>query len=265
MGANSPRAMPLTRPVRTAWVFSSGGPRGFVHVGVLKALAELGHSPDLLVGASIGALVAVVYASGKSAATIEKIALELQPVGLGRLAMGADERFSGSAIADLVRSEIGGVQLERLRIPVVCAAARRSDSSLIGFNVGDAGLAVQASCAIEGQFAPVRIRGDQYVDPDLYQPLPVRLAHQLGATRVLAIDASAHEDKAPPGTERYRAGDLRKRALTEPDARAADITLHPEFGYYVNLSREFRERAISAGYRSTMAAAAKIAALHSLA
>jgi NTE family protein len=95
--------------------------------------------------------------------------------------------------------------------------------------------------------------------------LPVRLARQLGATRILAIDASAHEDKAPPGTERYRAGDLRKRALTEPDARAADLTLHPEFGYYVNLSREFRERAIAAGYRTTLAASTKIAALHSLA
>lgn len=261
-GPDAPRAMPLARPVRTAWVFSSGGPRGFVHVGVIKAMAELGLVPDLLVGASIGSLVAVVYASGRSAGDIERMALDIQPISLGRLAMGGNERFSGSAIADLVRTEIGGTLLERLRIPVVCVAARRSDSQLVGFNAGDAGLAVQASCAIEGQFTPVRIRGDQYVDADLYQPMPVRLARQLGATRVLAIDASAHEDNAPAGTERYRPGDLRKRALTEPDARSANLTLHPDFGYYVNLSREFRERAIAAGYRTTLAAAAQLAALH---
>jgi NTE family protein len=261
-GPNAPRAIPLTRPVRTAWVFSSGGPRGFVHVGVIKALAELGLVPDLLVGASIGSLVAVVYASGKSARDIERMALDIQPVGLGRLAMGGSERFSGSAIADMVREGVGNTPLERMRLPVVCVAARRSNAQLVGFNAGDAGLAVQASCAIEGQFTPVRIRGDQYVDADLYQPLPVRLARQLGATRVLAIDASAHEDRAPAGTERYRAGDLRKRALTEPDARAATLTLHPEFGYYVNLSREFRERAILAGYRTTLAAAPQLVALH---
>ena len=261
-GPDAPRAMPLSRPVRTAWVFSSGGPRGFVHVGVVKALSELGLVPDLLVGASIGAAVAVMVACGKSARDIEQFALELKPLSLGRIAIGSSARLSGSAISDMVRSEVSGLLLERMHTPVVCAAARMSDGRLIGFNAGDAGLAVQASCAIEGQFNPVRIRGEQYVDADQYQPLPVRLARQLGAVRVLAVDASAHEGRAPAGTERYRVGDLRKRALTEPDARAADVTLHPEFGYYVNLSREFRETAIAAGYRTTIAAAKQLAALH---
>ena len=56
-GPYAPRAVPLGRPVRTAWVLSSGGPRGFTHVGVLKALEELGLAPDLIVGASVGAMV----------------------------------------------------------------------------------------------------------------------------------------------------------------------------------------------------------------
>ena len=261
-GADAPRAMQLARPVRTAWVFSSGGPRGFVHVGVIKALSEMGLAPDLLVGASIGAAVAVMVACGKPVLDIEQFALELKPLSLGRVALGGGARLSGAAISDMVRSEVSGLLLERMRTPVVCVAARMSDGLLTGFNAGDAGLAVQASCAIEGQFTPVRIRGEQYVDADLYQPLPVRLARQLGATRILAVDASAHEGRAPAGTERYRAGDLRKRALTEPDVRAADVTLHPEFGYYVNLSREFRETAISAGYRATIAASRQLAALH---
>lgn len=254
--------MPLTRKVRTAWVFSSGGPRGFVHVGVIKALAELGHTPDLLVGASVGAVVAVVYACGRSPADIEQMALDIQPLALGRWAVGSSERLSGSAIASLVRREVNALPLERMTIPVVCVAARRIDAQLVGFNTGDAGVAVQASCAIEGQFTPVRIRGDVFVDPDLYQPLPVRLARQWGAERVLAVDASAHEEKAPKSAAHFRTTDLRKRALTEPDARSADVTLHPDFGYYVNLSRDFRQRAIEAGYRTTLAAAPRLAALH---
>lgn len=261
-GPDAPRVLPLARPVRTAWVFSSGGPRGFVHVGVLKGLNELGLVPDLLVGASIGAAVAVMAACGKSARDIEQLALELKPLSLGRVAIGGGARLSGSAISELVRSEVSGLMLERMGTPVVCVASRMSDGRLMGFNAGDAGLAVQASCAIEGQFTPVRILGEQYVDPDLHQPLPVRLARQLGATRILAVDASAHEERAPAGSERWRPGDLRKRALTAPDARAADVTLHPEFGYYVNLSREFRETAINAGYRATLAAARQLTALH---
>ena len=263
-GADAPHALPLARPVRTAWVFSSGGPRGFVHVGVIKALSEMGLAPDLLVGASIGAAVAVMVGCGKSARDIEQFALDLKPLSLGRVAMGSSARLSGSAISDMVRSEVSGVLLQGMRTPVVCVAARMSDGRPMGFNAGDAGIAVQASCAIEGRFTPVRIRGEQYVDADLYPPLPVRLARQLGATRILAVDASAHEARAPSGSDHYRAGDLRKRALTEPDARAADVTLHPEFSYYVNLSREFRETAINAGYRTTLAAARQLTALHAI-
>jgi NTE family protein len=260
--AEAPKVVPLARRPRVAWVFSSGGPRGFAHVGVIKALEELKLQPDLLVGASVGSLVATICASGKSAAHIEQLALELSPLALGRYALGADERLSGSAIADLARREAGTDMLEHLNRPVVCVAARKSTGELMAFNAGDLGLAVQASCAIEGQFTPVRIRGQQYVDPDHYQPMPVRLARQLGALKVLAVDASAHEYKAPAGSERYRAGDQRKRALTEPDARAADIALHPDFGYWVSMSREFRQRAIQAGYQHTMDHAARIVALH---
>jgi NTE family protein len=38
--------------------------------------------------------------------------------------------------------------------------------------------------------------------------------------------------------------------------------LHPDFGYWVGLTREFRERAIEAGYRETLAQAPALRALH---
>ncbi|ACB33982.1 Patatin [Leptothrix cholodnii SP-6] len=250
-----------SRPI-TAWVLSSGGPRGFVHVGVLKALDELGLRPDLIVGASVGAFIGVLRAGGRSGREIEALALELRPWWLARLAVGTPEHLSGAPLADYVRSQTGEHLLERLPIPAVCVATRMSDGVAVGFNRGDIGLAVQAASAIEGRFAPVRIRGQRYLDADQTLPLPVRMARALGATRVLAVDASAHEDRAPAGAEHYRVGDLHKRALTAPDARAADVLLHPDFGYWVSLSREFRERAIAAGYRATLADAARIRALH---
>jgi NTE family protein len=286
-GAEAPRSAPLPRPPRTAWVFSSGGPRGFVHVGVLKAMDELGLVPDLVVGASVGAMVGVLYAGGLPARDIERLALDLQPWTLASLAVGGEERFSGAPLAGFVREQTGERLLQRLRIPAACVAQRlpprgqgdrlgadaaaagggggaagSSPGEVVAFTHGDAGLAVQAASAIEGQFVPVRIRGRRYADADLRMPLPVRMARALGAERVLAVDASAHEERAPPGSEGWREGDLRKRALTRPDAALADVLLHPEFGYWVSLKREFRERAIDAGYRATMAAAPRLRALH---
>jgi NTE family protein len=230
---------------------------------VLKALEELSLKPDLVVGASAGALVGVLWASGCPAQEIENLALSLNPLNLARVAFGASERFSGSAVAALVQENSRHQLLERLPLPAVCVAHRRSgNAGVVGFSRGDAGLAVQAACAIEGQLAPLVIRGQTYVDADLHMPLPVRLARDLGAQLVLAVDASAHENRAPPAAERWRDGDLRKRALTQPDAQAADLLLHPDFGYFVSFSREFRERCIASGYRETMSAAAALQRLH---
>lgn len=252
----------LNRPARMAWVFSSGGPRGFVHVGVIKALEELGLKPDLIVGGSVGALVGALYACGMTASKLETLALDLGLQEMGRLALRGEGKFDGAPIAKQVMAQIGNLNIEKLPIRFAAVAIEKQSRQPLLFNAGNTGLAVQASSAIEGMFTPVRIRGVQFIDADLVAPLPVRMARALGAAKVLAVDASAHEENAPESAQRYKQGDLRKRALTEPDATNADLTLHPDFGYYVSISKEFRLRSIQAGYEQTMAKAQILKALH---
>jgi NTE family protein len=259
---DAPRAVPLAKPVRTAWVFGSGGPRGFTHVGVLRALDELGLVPDLIVGASVGAVVGGLRAAGLPAADIESLALAFNPLSVARLAIGSAEWLSGAPVAELMRQQVPQPRIEQLPIALACVAARQRDGTVTAFTAGDLGLAVQASAAIEGRLTPVRIRGEAYGDADAVAPLPVRTARQLGAARVLAVDASVHLGRAPPGAQRYREGDLRKQALVDSEARQADIVVKPDFGYWVNFSREFRERAIAAGYRDTMMQAEHLRRLH---
>ena len=262
-GPDAPAQAPISRPVQTAWVLSSGGPRGFAHVGVLRALTEIGLRPDLLVGASIGSLIGSLYAGGMAPNAIEKLAIEFNVMDAVRphlFAGGTGEKLSGEGLVGMVNQLIDSRPLEQLPIPMAVVAMNRASREVVAFTRGNAGVAIQASCAIEGTLAPVRIRGLAYVDPDLGTPMPVRLAQSLGARRVLAVDVSAYENRAPAGSDRYRAGDLRKRALTEPEARAATYTLHPEFSYYVSLSQGFREQVIRAGYEQTMAQAAQLRA-----
>ncbi|EHR72288.1 putative esterase of the alpha-beta hydrolase superfamily [Burkholderiales bacterium JOSHI_001] len=265
-GDDAPAALALRTRPRVAWVFGSGGPRGFVHVGVVKALAALDLHPDLIVGASAGAVVGVLVAAGLPAAQIEALALELRPWQLLRLTLAGNTWFSGEALADLLRTallpRVGSMRIEHLPTPFAAAAQRLPAGPVVAFTHGDIGTAVRASAAVEGELAPVRIRGVLYGDPDLHMPLPVRLARSLGAERVLAVDVSAYEDRAPPGTEAWREGDLRKRALTRPDAELADLLLHPDTGYYAGFNRAYRERCIAVGLRDTLAAAAALQALH---
>ena len=61
---------PPKRP-RVGLVLSGGGARGFAHVGVIKVLEE-NHIPvDYISGASMGALVGALYATGRTPAEME--------------------------------------------------------------------------------------------------------------------------------------------------------------------------------------------------
>ena len=66
-----------------------------------------------------------------------------------------------------------------------------------------------------------------------------RLVHPAGgsldATRVLAVDATAHLDRTPPGAERYFDSDRQKKALVDADAAFPDLVLKPDFGHGVGL------------------------------
>ena len=264
-GVDAPdeRGAAVAYPV--AWVLSSGGPRGFVHVGVLKALDELGCKPNLVVGSSVGALVGCLYAAGLGLKTLETLALDasitsfIQPTLAG---LAGEGWLSGGGVGRMVNQLLEMKLLHQLPTAFAAVAVDKTSRQPCAFNWGNAGAAVQAACAIEGRLASVKIRGKQYVDSDFVAPMPVRIARAMGAVRVLAVDASAYEDKAPAGTEHFRAGDLRKRALTAPDTQSADLTLHPDIGYYASISREYRLRSIRAGYEQTLAQAPALLVLH---
>ena len=102
-------------------------------------------------------------------------------------------------------------------------------------------------------FAPVRIRGRDFIDADVSSPLPVKAARDAGAKRVLAVDVAIHVDKPrPSGAERYLDSDRIKRSQIDAEAQLADVVLHPYFGYWVNLSREYRVNAARAAYEHTL-------------
>ena len=133
---------PITAPdvPRVAWVFSSGGPRGFVHIGVLKGLAGLGLAPDLIVGASAGALAGTLWAAGLGAPRLEQLALDLQPWDFLRWNPRGPEWLNGNGLATLVNEALEGRSLEELHLPAACVAVRADNGEAVAFTRGDAGL-----------------------------------------------------------------------------------------------------------------------------
>jgi NTE family protein len=261
-GCDLPRTVPPERLPRfekpagpapsVALVLGSGGPRGFAHIGVLKALEEAGVRPDLIIGSSVGSMVGALYAAGLDARHLERLAYEINVLEFFESPMLWGGVASGNAVANYVNLRVSGKPIEALPIAFVAAATRLPDGKLALFNRGDTGLAVRASGASPGQFEPVKVGDYLYVDGDEASPVPIEAARSLGARVVIAVDVSAYVEDTPPGVPReWVAKDARRARQVAREAHAADVVVHPNIGYYAGHTADYRRRVIAIAERAT--------------
>jgi len=249
-----PRFVQPTGGHRVALVLGSGGPRGFAHIGVIKVLEESGIHPDLIIGSSVGAMVGALYASGLDAATLERMAHEINMLEFFEFSTLTGGPATGIAVQHYVNEHVGGKLIEQLPIAFAAAATRLPDRKLVLFNRGDAGLAVRASGASPGQFSPVKIGDLMYVDGDEASPVPIHAARMLGAKVVIAVDVSAYPEDTPPGVPQdWIDKDERRARQIRAEAHEADIMLHPNIGYYAGYSKSYREQVMAIAEKAARA------------
>jgi NTE family protein len=240
---------PAVQP-RVALVLGSGGPRGFALIGVLKALDDAGVKPDLIVGSSVGSMVGALYASGMSARELERLAYEINVLEFFEFRVLGGGLATGSTIQNYVNTKVDGLAIEQLKVPFVATATRLSDGKIALFNHGDTGLAVRASGASPGQFEPVRIGGELYVDGDESSPVPIEAARRLGAKVVIAVDVSAYAADTPATAPlEWIAKDERRARQVASEAKDADVIIHPNIGYYAGGNEPYRRRVIAIAER----------------
>jgi NTE family protein len=248
-----PRFVEATKAApRVALVLGSGGPRGFAHIGALKALDDAGIRPDLVVGSSVGAMVGSLYAAGLSARELEKLAYDINVLEFFEFRLLTGGLATGATVQAYVNEKVNGKPIEELKIPFVAAATRVSDGKLALFNRGDTGLAVRAASASPGQFAPVKVNGEMYVDGDEASPVPIHAARKLGAKVVIAVDVSAYASDTPPDVPReWVVKDERRAKQVAAEAPEADVLIHPNIGYYAGHNEDYRRRVIATAERAT--------------
>lgn len=243
--ADAPQALPSPRRLdpapRIALVLGSGGPRGYAHIGVLRVLKEAGIEPDLVVGSSVGALIGAFWASGLSAAEIDRRSFDGGPLTLFDPSFFADRGWiHGQKLQDYVNGGVGGRPIEQLPRKLIVTAARRDDKAGRYFMSGNTGVAVRASGAMPGIISPVGIDGVEYEDGDEAYPVPVSAAKVAGAAFVIAVDVSARPGSTPPeASAAMRERDQRRRARIEPEVAQADFLLHPDLDYWAGPRRSY--------------------------
>src|ERR1700704_1045231 len=78
-------AKPRRKAHKIALVLGGGGLKGFAHIGVFRALEEMGIVPTVVAGTSIGALIGAAYARGMSVSEMTDRARALKRRDLFRL------------------------------------------------------------------------------------------------------------------------------------------------------------------------------------
>lgn len=198
----------------TAFVLSGGGSLGAVEVGMLRALAERGVRPDLIVGSSVGAINSVFFAADPTVEGVwrlERIWRGLRredvfPIGLfGVLRWLAGRRghlLDPAPLQRLLRDHLPIEDLARAAVPACVVATDLLRGAEVRLRAGPAIPALLASTAIPGLFPPVPIEGRLLVDGAVANHTPISTAIALGAVRVIVLPAGypCARAEAPGGT-----------------------------------------------------------------
>lgn len=171
----------------------AGAARGWTHIGIIKALEELGIKIDVVAGCSIGAYVGAAYASGKLEA-LQEWAFSLsewQVLSLMGVGIRKGGIASGQKVFDKLMEDFSAPTFESMDLPFGCVATDLSTGREVIFKKGDVGEPVKASCAIPALFSPVAMDGKWLVDGAVVNPVPVNLCRQLGADFVIAVNLNA--------------------------------------------------------------------------
>ena len=229
LGLPSFAQQPATAPPddarpRIGLALSGGGARGGAHVGVLRALRDLGIPVDYIAGTSMGSVIGGFYASGLDEEQIATLAGEIdwgdlfddspsrdnrtfhrkrdddlylvkQKAGLndGQLELPMGLVQGQDIDLFLARTTLPVTHVEafdELPIPFRAVATDMVTGAAVVLDHGSLADAIRASLSIPAAFAPIEIDGRLLVDGGVSQNLPVDAVRAMGADIVIAVDIS---------------------------------------------------------------------------
>ena len=184
---------------QTAFVLAGGGSLGSVQVGMLRALVLQGLSPDLVVGASVGAINGAFFAGRPDAVGVQQLeeiwqgirrrdVFPLAPLAnLRGFFSRPDHLVSPRALRRLIERNFPYDRLESTPLPAHVIATDLLTGAEVRLSSGSAVEALLASAAIPAIFPPVRIGKLHLIDGGVANNTPISVAVELGAERIVVL------------------------------------------------------------------------------
>lgn len=191
---------------------------GAHEVGMLRALAERGVAPDVILGTSVGAINGAFFAADPTLSGVERLSELWRESNWSDHSPGAALRRittlarSGTHLESL--SEMRGrleallpvQRAERLKVPFQCVAASIERAAEHWFDSGPLVDIVLASCAVPGILPPVPIDGEHFIDGGIVNSIPVSRAVALGARKIYVLQVGRLEQSLKPPRRPWEVG-----------------------------------------------------------
>jgi NTE family protein len=178
-----------------ACLFGGGAIRGAAHVGVIKALEEIGVEPTILAGSSVGSIIAALYAIGYTYQELSEIFMAVNFEIFRDLAFGFSPKFAlskGEVFLDWIREliekkfygenyvkgEVEHVKFKDLNKNLVIITTDLKEFSCCEFSDFETpdfeiAMAVRISCCMPGLMKAVTQDDKLLVDGDLMKGKPM--------------------------------------------------------------------------------------------
>ncbi|HIQ30979.1 MAG TPA: patatin-like phospholipase family protein [Aquifex aeolicus] len=236
-------------------VLSGGAARGIAHIGVIKALEDMGFSIEAVSGSSAGALVGVFYAGGYSPEDMLALVKETRWFSLLKPGIPRRGLFSFSKAQATLEELLGVQRLEDLGKKVyVCVTDLLSGRTLY-LSEGDIVPMILGSCALPGVFEPVRYGNYVFIDGGITNNLPVEPFERSSFVKV-GVDVNPMGEVSSVGTMVHvlvRSFFLALRSNADKRRELCDVLIEPDLLGYSPLNVRKADELYALGYEKTTA------------
>lgn len=170
----------------------SGSSRGWAHIGIIKALAEIGIVPDIVCGTSIGALVGASYVSN-NLDNLEQWACSLtkfEIVKFFEINMSLNGFIDTHRLQNFLSKYVAkeSDMIEEFSKQYAAVSTDLETGKEIWLTKGSVLDAVWSSVSLPGLFPAIKSNNRWLVDGGLVNPVPISTCRALGADIVIAVD-----------------------------------------------------------------------------
>jgi NTE family protein len=176
-----------------ALVLSSGGARGFAHIGVINMLERYGYKITSVAGTSMGALVGGIYATGELKDLEDWVcSLDVMEVlKLTDISISKSGLVRGKKVIDKMKELVPDRNIENLSIPFCAVATDIINGKEKIFTEGNLYDAIRSSISIPNVFQPFQIGENFYVDGGVVNPIPVNRVKRTDNDLLFVVDVNA--------------------------------------------------------------------------